>query len=118
MAVALAAGRGAAPGPQAVAAGRASGADHWWETQTAAVLLVLAAAVPLLYPPIPPLVDLIGHMGQYRVELDLNHSPFLQRYYTYHWAAIGNLGLDLLVIPLAPLMGLEAAVKLIVLLIP
>ena len=26
--------------------------------------------LPLLYPPIPPLVDLFGHMGRYRVELD------------------------------------------------
>ena len=63
--------------------------------------------VPLLYPPIPPLVDLFGHMGRYRVELDLDHSPWLQRYYDYHWAAIGNLGVDLLIMPLAPLFGLE-----------
>jgi len=74
--------------------------------------------VPLLYPPVPPLVDLLGHMGRYRVELDLDHSPWLQRYYDYHWAAIGNLGVDLLVIPLGKLFGLELAVKLIVLAIP
>jgi hypothetical protein len=40
------------------------------------------------------------------------------QYYDYHWAPIGNLGVDLLVIPLGPLLGLEPAVKLIVLLIP
>jgi hypothetical protein len=67
---------------------------------------------------VPPLVDLLGHMGRYRVELDLNHSPWLQRYYDFHWAAIGNLGVDLLVIPLGKLFGLEPAVKLIVLAIP
>ena len=71
--------------------------------------------IPLIYPPIPPLVDLFGHMGRYRVELDLAHSPYLQRYYDYHWAAIGNLGVDLLIIPLGRLIGLEPAVKLIVL---
>src|SRR5439155_18635239 len=65
-----------------------------------------------------PLVDLVGPMGRYRVELDLNHSSYLQLYYDYHWAAIGNLGVDLLVIPLGKLLGLEPAVKLIVLLIP
>ena len=65
-----------------------------------------------------PLVDLFGHMGRYRVELDLTHSPWLQRYFDYHWAAIGNLGVDLLVIPLGKLIGLEPAVKLIVLAIP
>ena len=57
-------------------------------------------------------------MGRYRVELDLGHSPWLQGYYDYHWAAIGNLGVDILVIPLGKLLGLEWAVKVIVLAIP
>jgi len=90
----------------------------WWQTRLAVVLAVIAAAVPLLYPPIPPLVDLFGHMGRYRVELDLGHSPWLQQYFDYHWALIGNLGVDLLVMALGPLIGLEPAVKLIVLAIP
>src|SRR3954452_25171831 len=90
----------------------------WWESALCLGLVVFATALPLFYPPVPPLVDLLGHMGRYRVELDLNHSPFLQRYYDYHWAAIGNLGVDLLVIPLGKLLGLEPAVKCIVLMIP
>ena len=93
-------------------------ARPWWESRLCVVLVVLATTVPLLYPPIPPLVDLFGHMGRYRVELDLHHSPWLQQYYNYHWAAIGNLGVDLLVIPLGKLLGLEPAVKLIVVAIP
>src|SRR5919112_594789 len=64
---------------------------------------ILAAAIPLLYPAIPPLVDLLGHMGRYRVELDLSHSPWLSHYYGFQWAAIGNLGVDLLVMPLGRL---------------
>jgi hypothetical protein len=90
----------------------------WWESRVCLALVVLATMVPLLYPPIPPLVDLFGHMGRYRVELDLDHSRWLQAYYDYHWAAIGNLGVDLLVVPLGKLFGLELAVKLIVLAIP
>jgi hypothetical protein len=90
----------------------------WWERRWFLALVVLATAVPLLYPDVPPLVDLLGHMGRYRVELDLEHSPWLQQYYDYHWAAIGNLGVDLLIVPLGKLLGLEPAVKLIVLLIP
>jgi hypothetical protein len=90
----------------------------WWEARPVLAAAVLLTMLPLLYPPIPPLVDLFGHMGRYRVELDLGHSPWLQQYYTYHWAAIGNLGVDLLIIPLAKLIGLEPAVKLIVLAIP
>lgn len=90
----------------------------WWETRLCLVLVVMATMLPLVYPGVPPLVDLLGHMGRYRVELDLRHSPFLQLYYDYHWAAIGNLGVDLLIIPLGKLFGLEPAVKLIVLAIP
>ncbi|HEX8937267.1 MAG TPA: hypothetical protein VF776_03275 [Sphingomicrobium sp.] len=90
----------------------------WWESRTCLTLVVLATMLPLVYPPIPPLVDLFGHMGRYRVELDLHQSPWLRQYYDYHWAAIGNLGVDLLIIPLGKLLGLEAAVKLIVLAIP
>jgi hypothetical protein len=96
----------------------ATEARPWWESRVCIAIVVLATMVPLLYPPVPPLVDLLGHMGRYRVELDLGHSPWLQQYYNYHWAAIGNLGVDLLVIPLGKLLGLEPAVKLIVIAIP
>src|SRR5215217_4799771 len=90
----------------------------WWEKRWFLALMIALAVVPLLYPPVPPLVDLLGHMGRYRVQLDLDSSPFLSRYYGFHWAAIGNLGVDLLLMPLEPLIDLEPAVKLIVLCIP
>jgi hypothetical protein len=57
-------------------------------------------------------------MGRYRVQLDLAGSPDLQQYFGFHWQVIGNLGVDLLVELLAPLIGLEPAVKLIVCTIP
>lgn len=90
----------------------------WWESRLFAAALVIAAAIPLLYPQVPPLVDLLGHMGRYRVELDLARSPDLQRYFEFHWQLIGNLGVDLLIIPLSKLVGLEMAVKLIAIAIP
>ncbi|MEO6579871.1 MAG: hypothetical protein ABIN83_01805, partial [Sphingomicrobium sp.] len=90
----------------------------WWESRPFVAAMILIAFVPLLYPPIPPLVDLLGHMGRYRVELDLAHSAELQRYYGFQWKLIGNLGVDLLIVPLAKLFGLEGAVKLIVMAIP
>ncbi|MGE5561988.1 MAG: hypothetical protein ACM3ZV_01620 [Bacillota bacterium] len=105
-------------GVEATTADAAEEARPWWESRLCLTLVVLATMLPLLYPAIPPLVDLFGHMGRYRVELDLDHSRFLQQYFDYHWAAIGNLGVDLLVIPLGELLGLEPAVKLIVLAIP
>ena len=90
----------------------------WWESRWFAAALVLAACVPLLYPKIPPLVDLLGHMGRYRVQLDLAQSPELQRYFDFHWQLIGNLGVDLLIVPMSKLVGLEMAVKLIAIAIP
>ncbi len=91
---------------------------HWWETRVFVAAMILLAAVPLLYPALPPLVDLPGHMARYRVELDGGQSPFLRQYYDFRWALMGNLGVDLLIWPLGKLMGLEPAVKLIVIAIP
>ena len=53
----------------------------WWSTRAFAVVMMLAAMVPLLWPAIPPLVDLPGHMGRYAVEVDNqesihNHSAY------------------------------------------
>src|SRR5438445_2972093 len=100
------------------------GAEHmgarqaWWDSRVAIAAAIVLATVPLLYPPIPPLVDLLGHMGRFRVELDGGHSPWLQQYYAFRWAPIGNLGVDLIVCLIAPLVGFEPAVKLVVVAIP
>ena len=91
---------------------------RWWETRWAIIAAVLAVAVPLLWPTIPPLLDLPSHMASYHVSVNLAHSPDLQRYFAFHWQLIGNLGVDLLVVPLVPLLGVEGATKLVVLLIP
>lgn len=90
---------------------------NWWERRSTAVILTLLAMVPLLWPTIPPLVDLPGHMGRYRVQLDGDGSP-LRQFYDFHWALIGNLGVDLLIIPMSKIFGLELGVKLIVMTIP
>lgn len=91
---------------------------YWWNSRSYIVLLVAAMAIPLLWPRIPPLVDLLGHMGRYRVELDLTTSPTLARFYDFHWILAGNLGVDLLILPLGRVLGLEPAVKLIAIAIP
>lgn len=90
----------------------------WWESRPFVAAMILIAFVPLLYPPIPPLVDLFGHMGRFRVALAIDTSATLGQWYQYRWLPIGNLGVDLLVHPLARLFGLEAATKLIVIMIP
>jgi hypothetical protein len=90
----------------------------WWEHPWLAVFSVLACAIPLLWPDIPPLVDLPGHMGRYHVQMRIGESPLLQSFYDFKWALIGNLGMDLLVVPVAAVIGLEPAVKLITISVP
>lgn len=81
------------------------------------MLFVALAAVPLLWPAIPPLSDLPGHIGRYRIMAEAGRPP-LSEHYAVHWALIGNLGVDGLVLAIAPLLGIELATKIIVLLVP
>jgi hypothetical protein len=90
----------------------------WWERRGFALALILLAAMPLLWPAIPPLTDLPGHIAEYHVAQAIGRSPALARFYDYRWAPIGNLGVDLAVWPLAKLIGVEAAAKWVVVLIP
>ncbi len=92
--------------------------SEFWDTRLFLAAVILFSTVPLLWPDVPPLTDLPGHMGRYKVQLDLAGSPSLARFYEFEWALIGNLGVDLLVIPLEKIFGLELAVKLIVISIP
>jgi hypothetical protein len=91
---------------------------HWWDARHWPILMALLMAVPLLWPSIPPLTDLPGHIGRFKVQLDLANSPALQGFYGFDWKLIGNLGLDLLIIPVSAIFGLELGVKLIVIAIP
>jgi hypothetical protein len=91
---------------------------QWWEQRWTVALFVLLSTVPLLLPEVAPLVDLPGHLGRYRVQLELATSPELQQFFTFRWALIGNLGIDLIVQAVAPLIGLEPTVRIIVTAIP
>lgn len=94
------------------------GDKQFWETRSFLLLAMALSIVPLLWPAIPPLNDLPGHIGRYHVATSLSHSADLQRHWSYDWALISNLGVDLLVMPLAPLLGVEGAAKLVVITIP
>nr|AGU10018.1 hypothetical protein [uncultured organism] len=86
----------------------------WWQTRWFAALAVFLSIVPLLFPAVPPLTDLPGHIGRYRVMLGTD-AAVLSQWYQFQWHIVGNLGVDLLVAALAPLLGLEFAVKLVIL---
>ncbi len=79
-------------------------------------LVCLAAIAPLLVVGIAPLTDLYGHLGRFAVQTELAERPGLQPFFTFEWKLIGNLGGDLLVEVLHPLLGLEGAVRATVML--
>ncbi len=85
--------------------------DRWWP------LLVLLAIVPLLYPTVPPLTDLPAHMSRFMVQMDGGRTPELARWYSFQWNLLPNLGTDLLIYALEPVLGLVPGVKAIVILI-
>ena len=71
-------------------------------------LALLLVAAPLVWPSIPPLADVPAHMARYRTMLG-NDAPTL-----FQW----RTAIDLLVVALAPVLGLEPAVKAIVIALP
>lgn len=95
----------------------AAAQQPWWRTRGYVLLLALAALLPLLWPDLPPLVDLPGHVGRYRILAEAGTGPLAQ-HYAAHWALIGNLGVDALVLALHPLLDVEPAARLVVTLIP
>lgn len=94
------------------------GGTRWWDRGWFLAALVLASAVPLLGPALPPLSDLPGHMARWHISIALQDSSEFARYYDFHWALIPNLGLDLIVPALAPLFGFEFVCKLAIIAIP
>ena len=80
--------------------------------------LIVALAIPLLWPSLPPLIDLLGHVGRYHIQLNIPASQALQKYFAVEWKFVPNLGVDLLVQALGPLLGVEGATKLVVVFIP
>ncbi|WP_326524915.1 hypothetical protein [Sphingomonas sp.] len=88
-------------------------AGEWWQTRWFATVATLIACAPLAWPDFPPLTDLLGHAGRYRVMLDGGAGP-LGQWYGFQWRPVGNLGADMLVALLGPAIGLEAAVRIAV----
>lgn len=86
---------------------------RWW-----LALILLLVTLPLLPHPVAPLNDLPDHIGRYHIAANLARSTDLQRHWLYEWAWIGNLGVDLLAIPLARWIGAEQAARIVVTLLP
>src|SRR3569623_932240 len=85
----------------------------WSQRRPVALAAIVLATVPLLYPAIPPLTDMLGHIGGYRILAEAGQAPLAQ-HYAVHWAWIGNLGVEGLVLALHPLLDVAPAAHLVV----
>ena len=83
----------------------------WWLAfiATAAVL-----AVPLFLTEVPPLLDYPNHLTRMGLFATGLADPVLSEFYTANWGIQPNMGLDLVVPPLARVMSLEWAGKVFV----
>ena len=77
--------------------------------------LLAVAALPVLLAPLPPLFDYPNHLARMYLLIHLPEQAALSRYYELRWAALPNLGMDLLVPPLARLMPLGWAGRAVIL---
>jgi hypothetical protein len=93
-------------------------ASPTWRARLGIAMLVLATTLPVLFLRVPPMVDVLGHIGRYTLQTGLDADPWLRTWYAFEWQVIGNLGADLLVELLHPLLGVVGAARLAVVLVP
>ncbi len=79
--------------------------------------LALFSALPFLVAPLPILPDLFTHIGRYHV-MNNPGDRWLTQYYDFDWHILGNLGVDILMVWLGPVLGTEKAAFLIAACIP
>lgn len=97
------------------------GGAHRWRRDEAfwlGILLSFLASLPALVAWAPQMTDYPSHLAGFKVMLDHGYDPFLTHYFLFNWEWTGNLGAELLMVPLAPVFGLEMSGRLIVALIP
>ncbi|WP_239026510.1 hypothetical protein [Novosphingobium decolorationis] len=82
------------------------------------IALALFAAMPALVAWAPQMTDYPSHLAGYKIMLEHGGNPFLTWYFLFHWEWTGNLGVELLMVPLAPLFGVELAGRILVAAIP
>ena len=92
-------------------AGWTERASAWWLVLAALLVTLL---VPLATVQVPPVLDYPNHLTRAHLLAaglltQPAADPVLARFYATHWAAIPNLGTDLVLVPLLPWLDLHIA---------
>lgn len=82
------------------------------------IVLAVCSVAPFLATPLPMMPDYFSHMARYHVESHIAGSAYLSRYYAFDWQLIGNLGVDLVMVPLSRLLPTELAARIAAGMIP
>jgi hypothetical protein len=85
-------------------------ARAWWAGLVAIGVLLVA---PLAVIDVPPLLDYPNHLARMRILADGATDPVLSRFWMPDWAIMPNLALDLAIPPLARLMPLDLAGRVV-----
>jgi hypothetical protein len=80
------------------------------------IILMTAAAVPVLMVKLPAMVDYPNHLARMYAIANLDRNPLLAQYYVLDWKLIPNLAMDVIVPALAKLTDLFTAGQIFVLL--
>src|SRR5690348_7736411 len=75
-------------------------------------LVIAIVLFPLALVAIPPLADLPNHLARFYIINHLAEDADLQKYYVLHWRLLAFQSTDLVLPPLAQLVGLFAAAKI------
>lgn len=81
------------------------------------VAFACLTAIPIVTAPVLPLVDYHNHLVRIGILADHGATPQLAQWFIIGWDFVAALAMDLLVPPLVPLIGLEAAGRSFVLVI-
>jgi hypothetical protein len=81
-------------------------------------LVWLLLSLPAALVRFPPLHDYPNHLARIFILGQLDESPALRNFYATEWLPYPNLGMDLLVTPVADVIGAEAAGRWFLVLLP
>ncbi len=94
--------------------GQAPARPDAWYLWPAALVALVAAIIPVWMFEIPALGDYVNHVTRMYALAFLDQDPQLAQFYTIRWAVIPNLVMDIVVPPLAKLVGVHTASRLFV----